>query len=81
MVLSLSLFLGLKVNGARNQAVYPGQRHQGNSKPGYFFYDGEGALLFFFPRRIVKSSATLSRRKLQMDSSSLRSYVVGDLNP
>lgn len=49
MVLSLSLFLGLKVNGARNQAVYPGQRHQGNSKPGYFFYDGEGALLFFFP--------------------------------
>ena len=31
--------------------------------------------------RIVKSSATLSRRKLQMDSSSLRPYVVGDLNP
>ncbi|MBE8117508.1 hypothetical protein IAL74_00790, partial [Limosilactobacillus fermentum] len=25
--------------------------------------------------RIVKSSATLSRRKLQMDSSSLRPYV------
>lgn len=49
MVLSLSLFLGLKVNGARNQAVYPDQRHQGNGKPGYFFYDGEGALLFFFP--------------------------------
>ena len=35
----------------------------------------------FFKGRIVKSSATLSRRKLQMDSSSLRPYVVGDLNP
>ena len=35
----------------------------------------------FFVRRIVKSSATLSRRKLQMESSSLRPYVVGDLNP
>ncbi len=34
-----------------------------------------------YERRIVKSSATLSRRKLQMDSSSLRPYVVGDLNP
>ena len=34
-----------------------------------------------YERRIVKSSATLSRRKLQRDSSSLRSYVVGDLNP
>ena len=36
---------------------------------------------FILTRRIVKSSATLSRRKLQMDSSSLRPYVVGDLNP
>ena len=35
----------------------------------------------FFKGRIVKSSATLSRRKLQRDSSSLRPYVVGDLNP
>lgn len=59
MVLSLSLFLGLKVNGARNQAVYPGQRHQGNGKPGYFFYDGEGALLFFFP--LVKNQKPVSQ--------------------